>query len=185
MPCAISPREFPKVVNDLERLHFSSNVQSVFKKESNTNPALIVKMMEAVPRNQRVRNGTQEETLIRGGDPLALLKYMDLLGIGEWPAAEDTLATSVKSAIGYVEQIGNKPFPKGEPQIATQANLAFWYATEVLKTRFPAGEPAIKTRPKIWAAYVEELEEMGQDLPEQDWEELPGITVEPPKKRRP
>ena len=84
MPCAISPREFPKVVNDLERLHFSSNVQSVFKKESNTNPALIVKMMEAVPRNQRVRNGTQEETLIRGGDPLALLKYMDLVGIGEW-----------------------------------------------------------------------------------------------------
>jgi hypothetical protein len=107
------------------------------------------------------------------------------MGIGECPAAEDTLATSVKSAIGYVEQIGNKPFPKGEPQIATQANLAFWYATEVLKTRFPAGEPAIKTRPKIWAAYVEELEEMGQDLPEQDWEELPGITVEPPKKRRP
>jgi hypothetical protein len=183
MSCAISLRDFPKVVNDLERLHFSSNVQSVFKKESNTNPALIVKIMEAVPRNQRVRNGTQEETLIRGGDPLALLKYMELMDIGEWPAAEDALASSVKSAIGYVEQIGNKPFPKGEPQIATQANLAFWYATEVLKTRFPAGEPAIKTRPRIWQAYVEELEETGQEVPEDDSDDYFAHTDQP--KRRP
>ena len=199
MPTAINSHEFPNVMSNLDRLHFSSNVQNVFKKESDTNPALIVKLLESLPQNQRVRTPAREDILIKGGggDPLALIKYMNLMNMKKWPEAEDVLASTVKSAVAYYQLMGDVPFPKGEPMIATQGNFAFIYAVDILKSRFPMGEEAIKARPpKVWQAYVSELKEFAEKLrsqgkrvpddfiPPEDYEELPGIKFEQPKPRR-
>jgi len=148
---------FPQILNELERLHFKSRVQSAFNKESNQDPRIGVSLLELLSMEDRRRFPKEKESqLIATKDPSLLLKYRELTSFKEkWPEAEPVLASTLNSAIIYAEETG--PFPAGEPVMAKSPKVAFWYATDVLKNRFPLAEPVLKENPGYWEAYQEEL----------------------------
>lgn len=158
---ALTASNFPNIINALDKLHYTSKVQSKFKASSLTDPRMTIVMLMGVGATERHRVDAQREAALIGlNDPKMLIQYMKLVGLKSWPEAEDVIVTDVNSTVEYIE-MNKEPFPKGEPVLAQSARASYWYATTVLKKRFPAGEPAMEKVRGYWEEYVSEMQDMG------------------------
>jgi lambda repressor-like predicted transcriptional regulator len=100
---------------------------------------------------------SQEELLLKRGDPIKISLYARNILKGPWPEAEDIIAKSAEASYIYAGNVLKGPFLKGEDAMSKDTRYAYGYAVNCLKGRFLKGERAIAADTNLAFSYFMEI----------------------------